>query len=138
MSELLRELQRIRKDCAGLAQSIDDLLSRIEVPVLPLSDTIPMAVEGRCHALTRHALERYRQRTGSLKSDATIATRIACAIASGEEWEMKAQFRLVELIAHGQAARYFKTPGELIYIVENGVVVTCHHGRADKWQKKTN
>lgn len=95
----------------------------------------PLLVSGRCKQITQHALDRYRERTGSTKGDEATLNKIASRIANAVEYELKERFKAVELIDHGTHSRYFRHM-EMMFVVDDGVVVTAHKGEADRWVLK--
>lgn len=92
----------------------------------------PCVAIGRCELVTQHAIDQYRSRAGSTKGDVSQANKIATRIASGVEMKLKPKFLVIEMIDHGVHARYFRH-ADMMFVVENGVCVTCHHGTADRW-----
>jgi hypothetical protein len=134
-ASLLQNLRSAETNLRGLLRAIQGIISEVEaIPPDALNE--PVIVEGRCKAMTAHAIERFRERTGSKKSDGHIAEQVSAAIRVATELELKAKYRAVELIAHGGQARYFRAPSGLVFVVENEVIVTVHHGEADRWTVK--
>ncbi len=133
---MIEDLKRLRAECAATIARIDAILPQCEeAETLPVGNTthpLESPVDGRCVGINQHAINRYRERTGSKKSDATIINQLHARLASADEWELKPHFRVIELLSHGQPARYFKQ-ADLMMVVENETLVTVHKATADRW-----
>ena len=129
---MLDELRRLRAQCVATIARIDAILPECEGFEVPVSASRPLAVAGRCETVTQHAIDRYRERTGSKKSDEKVCDQLHCRRANAQEMELKPQFRLIELLAHGTPSRFFREK-DLVLVVENAALVTVHHGQADRW-----
>lgn len=132
---MIAELKRLRARCLETVAAIDAILPEAEEFTSPVGKNLPLIVSGRCHAISQHAIERFRERTGSKKSDATVCERLASRIATAEEMELKPKFHVIEMIAHGTHAQYWRSH-DLMFVVEAGTIVTIHYGEADRWVPK--
>jgi len=132
---MIQQLKALRKHCADTIARIDAILPQVEdfagTPTLRRE----MLVEGRCTHVTQHAIDRFRERSGSNKGDQTIINRMTTRLQDAEEMELKERYRINELLAHGTPARYFKH-ADIIFVIEGGAVVTAHNGQADRWIPK--
>jgi len=87
--------------------------------------------------VTNHAVNRWRERTGSKHADEKIRVKIRGMVDAGEEMEMKKKFRVLALIDHRfDDAKYIRGKNGMIFVVVNDTVVTIHNGRADRWERK--
>ena len=129
---MIAELKRLREQCLATVAKIDAILPEAEEWASPVGKTLPLVVEGRCQSIAQHAIDRYRERTGSKKCDATVCERLAARIASAEEMQLKPKYRVIELIAHGTPAQYWRS-SDILFVVEGGVIVTIHRGEAGRW-----
>lgn len=132
---LVHKLHHLRANCVTIIDQVDSILAELPDDVASPTAQEELCVPGKCKAITQHALDRYRERTGTRKSDEAILTRIVTRMLGAVEWELKPRFKLTELLAHGQEARYWRE-GDLLFVVENQVIVTVHHGTADRWRAK--
>lgn len=83
-----------------------------------------------------HALERFRERTGSTASDITIANTLRSAVENGQEMELHERYRIIELLNHGfKHARFFKYGASLVVVTDN-IITTIHNQQAYRWHKK--
>lgn len=101
----------------------------------PAPHRYPLVVPERAQWLSAHALERYRERTEDKRSDKTVLAFLGWKLGEGVELELKKRFRVIEMIDHGEHARYFRN-GNLVFVVASGIVVTIHEGTADRWKFK--
>lgn len=73
---MIQQLKALRKHCADTIARIDAILPQVEdfagTPTLRRE----MLVEGRCTHVTQHAIDRFRERSGSNKGDQTIINRM--------------------------------------------------------------
>lgn len=86
--------------------------------------------------ITRHALDRYKERAQSKQSDFKTAHTLRSMLLNSREHEveLKPQFRLGELLNHNfQHARYFRH-GQFILVIADHTLVTIHTGTADRWR----
>lgn len=133
---MIDALKRLRAHCLGIIEGIDAILPQCEEWASPVGKSVPLAVTGKCEAISLHAIQRFRERTGSKKSDETVCNSVAAQLSSAKEMVLKLKYRVIELLAHGTPARYFQR-GELMFVVELGVVVTVHRGEAERWIPKS-
>lgn len=131
---LANTLRTTRAQLAATIASIDALLA--ECPDIDPLERIPVSNNPRCEWITQHAVARWKERTGSKKSDIGVANRLSEAVAFGHEWELKPKFKLIEMLAHGHHSQFYMHGG-MIFVVENKTLVTVHTGKADRWQPLT-
>ena len=82
-----------------------------------------------------HAIQRYRERTGSKQSEENVRKKIFKIILKGCEVKLKPKYRVIALINHRfENARYFRNSNGMIVVVENNVVKTIHKGTANRWE----
>lgn len=115
------------------AETATQMLGTMAALPPPSLEPQPLRVVGICERISAHALSRYRERTGLKKSDASVINRIRERIERADEWKLKERFRLIELLAHGGQSRFFKDR-DMLFVIENETVITCHHGQADRWE----
>lgn len=135
---MVAELKSLRAQCAGIIAKLDLILAECDAPEAVPGQPLPLLVEGICHAITHHAIERFRERTGCKRTDDTICGRVRARLANADEMVLKPKFRLIEKLSHDTPARYFRHHElhELLFVVERGLIVTVHHGTADRWVPK--
>lgn len=126
-------LLKLREQCVGTIALIDKMLGELPEPLAPDSCCQPFVVEGRCATITAHALQRYRERTGTTKGEVSVLNRIRERMEKAEEIRLKEKFRLIELLAHGRIARFFRQ-ADMVFVVEDGMLITTHNGTADRWE----
>ena len=112
-----QQLRAIRETFQSGIDAINAMLSPAR--------NIEMFVRGRCATLSAHAIERYRQRTGSKKGDVSITNNIRAIVALGKEVFLRPEYQLREMLYHTAKARFFWY-GALIAIIEDGIVVTVY------------
>lgn len=132
MNSPLSHLRVLREHCVATIATIDELMALC--PETSGQDRLPLKVPGCCEWVTQHALDRFRERSGSKRSDERVLGQMASQLCASTEIELKPQFRIVELMAHGLHARFFRAPNGMVFVVEEGVLVTAHAGTADRWQ----
>ena len=87
--------------------------------------------------VSQHAIDRYRDRTGSNKSSKIIVERIKDQLSKAEEYVLKQKFKVIALLSHNfEESQYFKTRNGMIFVVLDNTVKTVHEGTADRWEKK--
>ena len=133
-NDLIRELKSLREQCAGIVSRLDEIIPQCEDTSCGQHKR-PLIVPDRCEFITQHAIDRFRERNGSKKSDENICARIKDRIAGAQELELKPKFRVVEMLAHGGHARYFRS-ADLVFVVQDGFILTAHAGDADRWVPK--
>lgn len=130
---LVNELTRLKQSLLSAVTRIDELLQTGEVDAVESATSrLPIIVTGRCEYATQHAVDRFRERTQSKKSDATLLQRMRERIERADEFQLKPRYRIAEALAHNAHARYFRS-NDLMFVIEGGGVVTVHHGKADRW-----
>lgn len=132
---MIAELKRLREHCLQTVAGIDAILPEAEEFTSPVGKNLPLVVAGRCTAISLHAIARFRERTGSKKSDATVCERLAERLSAAQEMALKPKFRVIELLAHGTPAQYWRSH-DIMFVVEAGLVITIHLGEADRWVPK--
>ena len=118
-----------------MAARIECVLNDCQIIPMPSQQKYPLIVQGKCDWITQHAIDRYRERTQSKKSDASILKHIENWLCQSVEMQLKDKFKLDEALSHDAPARYFKFH-DMIFVVDSGVVLTAHQGTADRWIKK--
>jgi hypothetical protein len=84
--------------------------------------------------VTNHAIKRFRERTGSKKSDDKIRTRLLTILSNAKEVRLKKKFRVAALLNHHlRDARYFQLGG-FVLVVEGDCLSTIHRGEANRWE----
>lgn len=77
-------------------------------------------------AISLHAIERWRQRSGCKKGDDNVARRLFSMLDRSVPVDLKPEFRLKELLNHNfQAARYFRLY-EWVFVVVGDCLKTVH------------
>jgi hypothetical protein len=135
MKTILDELKVLRSCCVSVLQRIDAILPQCEEWTATEGGNLPLVVEGRCEVISRHAIDRFRERTGTNKPDEVIVKRVAARLAIADEMELKPKYRVLELMAHGVHSKYWRSH-DLIFVIESGVIVTVHRGEAERWTLK--
>jgi len=81
-----------------------------------------------------HAIQRFRERTGSEKSDEKIRLKLLALWANAKEVKLKREYRAIALLNHGlREARYFRAGG-FVLVIENDQISTVHNGEAGRWE----
>ncbi len=127
-------LLTLREQCAATIATIDRALGQLPEPLTPDPRRQPLVVPGVCTEITAHAIERFRERTGTKKGEISTLNRMRERLERAERWRLKEKFRLIELLAHGNDSDVWRDR-ELVFIIESGVVITVHLGTADRWEK---
>lgn len=84
-------------------------------------------------SISMHAVERFRQRTGSTKDDTEICFELFGLLEKSEEVKLKPVYRVIALLNHNfREARYFRSDGFLL-VVEGDCIQTIHNGTANRW-----
>ena len=133
--KLTMKLRALREQCQELAQCLDAILAQVEAEQNPVGKSLPLLVEGRCTGITIHAIDRFRERTGCNKSDEIVCARIAARIVIAAEWQLKPRYLVIEMLAHEGHSRFFRDK-DLLFVVEDGIIVTIHRGEANRWEPK--
>ena len=82
-----------------------------------------------------HAILRYKQRTGSSKSDKVVEGKLLKALQKSYEVEIKDRFRINALLNNNLVeARYFRH-GDWILVVRGTELITIHEGTAGRWSR---
>ena len=80
-----------------------------------------------------HAVFRYRQRTGSSKSEIEIVNKLLLALKLSYEVELKPKYRATALLNHDFIeAKYFRYK-EWILVLRGKELITIHEGTANRW-----
>lgn len=85
--------------------------------------------------VTKHAIDRWRERTGDTGSDLGIRNKIVKKIHAATEVELTGYYKAIALINHNfQEARYYQS-GKWIFVVEehSKAIKTVHEGTAERW-----
>jgi hypothetical protein len=83
---------------------------------------------------TMHAIDRFRERTGSKHSDEEVCRKLLEMLATAKEVKLKPPYNVIALLNHNfQDARYFRSGG-FILVVEGDCISTVHHGQAGRWK----
>lgn len=69
-------------------------------------------------------------------SNLWIAARLRELAHQGNEWVLKPEWRVKQLLAHHCKDAIYVKAGKVLIVIEDHVIVTCHAGTADRWQKK--
>ena len=133
----IAELKSLRCQINRTLKQIDAVLIQCGGWDAPVTHTRTLIVEGRCKEISSHALERYRERSGSIKSDDTVIRLLTERIGKAKEMELLPKFKLIEMLAHGTNTRYFRCQDGMMAVVENDIIVTIHKGEAKRWKEKT-
>lgn len=99
----------------------------------------PLPVAGRAKWLSFHAMDRYRERFNKKTQHTnTVLCHLAWMLSDAVEMELKKRFLVLEMIDHGEHARYWRH-GNLMFVVRGDIVVTVHNAAAEhRWKfKKT-
>jgi hypothetical protein len=84
--------------------------------------------------ITKHALERYRQRTGATCSDTCAELKISQMLERAEEVQLKPRYKTAALLCHKfEPANYYRV-GNLIFVVVNDCLTTIHLNDKRKFQ----
>lgn len=126
-------LLALRAQCEATIKAIDEILGDLPESLTPDPHKQPFVVTGICTEITAHAIIRYRERTGTKKGEVATLNKIRERMEKAEEWRLKQKFRLIELLAHGTPSRFFKDD-DMLFVVENGLVITCHHATGNRWE----
>lgn len=115
------------------------LAARHDVDEETLDDVVKAAVfpgmAGRDLRVSRHAIQRFRERSGSKKRDAQIETKLLEMAALSTEVEIKPEFRLRQMLNnYCEGATYLNSDGWILVVV-GGVLSTLHYGEAERWEK---
>jgi len=110
-----QQLRAIRETFQGGIDAINAMLSPAQ--------NIEMQITGKSTLLSAHAVERYRERTGSRKGDVSVTNSIRAIVALGKEVFLRPELKLREMLYHSAKGRFFRY-GALVAVVENGIVVT--------------
>ena len=76
--------------------------------------------------ITKHAIDRYRQRTGATCSDIIAEDRILSMMGRADEVRLKEECRVASLLAHKFELANYYILGELVFVVVNNSLVTIH------------
>lgn len=128
---MIADLRTLRSQMARMIQQVDLILSECDAAPTGADLRNPIDCE-RAKSVSLHALSRYRERTGTQKSDQTVCNRITEQLMRAQPMRLKPEFMAIEMINHGIHANYWRL-GDLMFVVENEVVVTVHRGEADRW-----
>ena len=87
--------------------------------------------------ISAHAIERFRERTGSKKNDKSIQKRLLFFLNKSTEVELsKGYYRSIAIINHNFKVATYYQYGEWIMVVESNELKTIHRGEAKRWRKK--
>lgn len=131
MSDLLSELKTLRRQCAAMVERLDVVIAQGDT-LPPHEHLRPLVVEGRCKEVSQHAIDRFRERTGTTKGDLSIINQMGRRLTTAEEMVLLERYRIYELLSHGRHSRYFRS-NDLIFVVEEERILTVHKGQADRW-----
>ena len=86
-------------------------------------------------SISVHAIERFRQRTGSKQTDEQICFKLFELFEQSREVKLKPPFNVIALLNHNfREARYFRAGG-FILVVEGDCISTIHGGEAKRWEE---
>lgn len=84
--------------------------------------------------VSQHAIQQWLQRTKCTGRQAAQRQLLALA-RKGQEVRLKPRYRLRQLLDHRcKPATYLRSSGWIL-VISNGVILTVHRGRADRWSK---
>jgi hypothetical protein len=90
--------------------------------------------------ITKHAINRYRERTGCKKGDSNIENKLRVLFNGSVEVELIKKYAAITIINHHfKPARYFQCADWIIVVEVIGgknVLRTIHDGKAKHWQLK--
>jgi hypothetical protein len=87
----------------------------------------------KINAARMHAIDRFRQRTGSTQSDVEVCGKLLDMLAKAREVRLRPPYNVIALLNHDfHDARYFRSGG-FILVVEDDCISTVHNGQADRW-----
>lgn len=84
--------------------------------------------------VTRHAVERYRERHLTSHNDMWVANKLREMISDGKEYKLRPEHRVRQLLAHDCKEAVYVKYGKFIIVIEDSAVITLHFGTADKWE----
>ena len=120
------QLRAIRETFQTGIEAINAMLSPAQ--------NIEMQITGKSSQLSAHAVERYRERTGSKKGDTSVTNSIRAVVALGREVFLRPNAALRERLYHSAQGRFF-WHGALVAVVENGIIVTVLNYDSKRFQE---
>lgn len=93
---------------------------------------LPKSV-GIVHFVTKHALDRWMERSGNGSATRALTTLVR-HLEDAEEVELAPQFRAKALLDHElKPARYLRSSGWVFVVSSDGGLITIHAGTANRW-----
>jgi hypothetical protein len=84
--------------------------------------------------ISRHAIDRFRKRTGSKKSDDAIQKQLLRFLEDGKEVQPTGNYGVVQLLNHNLKPASYFAYGSFILVVEDNVLVTIHSNESKRWK----
>ena len=83
--------------------------------------------------ISNHAIERFRERSGTKKNDKEIARKLCYFLTKAKEVELKKHYGVIALLNHDfKPAKYYNYNGWIL-VVEDDELKTIHMGEAGRW-----
>jgi len=86
--------------------------------------------------VTKHAIERFRERTKSLKTDREISYRIRKMFERARPIELPAVHRVIKIIENNmRPVKYFRGDSGFVFITseDKQTIITVYQAKEDKW-----
>lgn len=89
--------------------------------------------------VTKHAIRRFRERSGAQYSEDKIVSKLLCFYQKSKRATLKRQYRVLALMDHNYTrAEYFDYNGWILVVVGNGEgksIVTVHNNQSRRVRK---
>ena len=82
--------------------------------------------------ITKHVIERFRQRTGSQRSEDHVKNKIIKMVQQAVPVEISKNYAAITLMNHGYTDVEYRRYFEWIFVVKENRVITMHKGETGR------
>lgn len=84
---------------------------------------------------SRHAVRRFRERTGCQKDEGYVLQKLLDMAERGKLARLKnRKFRTLALLNHGLREARYVMHGTFVLVIEDDVITTVHNNEAKRWE----
>lgn len=81
-----------------------------------------------------HAIDKFRERTGSKQSDQKVENRLIKMFNRSEKVRPKPKFRVDQLLNHNLKEVEYRKFDNFIFVVDGDMIVTVYRSDPNKWE----
>lgn len=83
--------------------------------------------------ISKHAIERWRERSGASYSDEKVERKLLGLAARAEEVQLQEKYRVLTLMDHRYKEARYLAFGEFLMVIVDDTMVTVHLAEARRW-----